>query len=264
MSHALLLIAATQSLAQASGLDLAYVTSFGDGTWARPTHAVLVVEEGLEVLLVVDNANGRVLKLRSGDGKVVGSFGEGDGAESVHAPTCLATDGKVLAVADTERHQVVVYDLATGRFLRAVGSADVLSSPISVAIRKAAGGGQPDELWVVEFKGHEARDPPDRRSPVPCHKTPVHNSPTLLSLLATRHRSACSTFRPARCCARSAAASGARASRQRRRGRRPAPAFSPTPRPQLPPRLHVARTCSPHLARTAPGASPAPRTHSGA
>ena len=169
MRLALLLIAATHPLAQASGLDLAYVTSFGDGTWARPTHAVLVVEEGLEVLLVVDNANGRVLKLRSGDGKVVGSFGEGDGAESVHAPTCLATDGKVLAVADTERHQVVVYDLATGRFLRAVGSADVLSSPISVAIRKAADVGQPDELWVVEFKGHEARDPPDRRYPVPCH-----------------------------------------------------------------------------------------------
>ena len=96
MPLALLLIAATHPLAQASGLDLAYVTSFGDGTWARPTHAVLVVEEGLEVLLVVDNANGRVLKLRSGDGKVIGSFGEGDGAESVHAPTCLATDGKVL------------------------------------------------------------------------------------------------------------------------------------------------------------------------
>ena len=58
MPIALLLIAATHPLAQASGLDLAYVTSFGDGTWARPTHAVLVVEEGLEVLLVVDNANG--------------------------------------------------------------------------------------------------------------------------------------------------------------------------------------------------------------
>ena len=138
---------------------------------------------------------------------------------------------------------MVVYDLATGRFLRAVGSADVLSSPISVAIRKAAGGGQPEELWVVEFKGHEARDPPDRRYPVPCHKTPVHSSPTLSSPRPTGQR--------ARLSDRRAAAHG----RPRREGRGPAGRGGAAVAPHLPSRLHLARSC--RLAYT----SPAPRPH---
>ena len=125
------LVAAT--LDPEAPLDLAYVESFGKygvgpDEWARPTHAVLVDEEGAETLLVVDNGNGRVLKLR--DGKQVGSFGDVNGTGDVHAPSCLATDGKVLAVADARLHQVVVYDLATGGYLRSVGSAEVLNNPI--------------------------------------------------------------------------------------------------------------------------------------
>jgi len=130
---------------------LAYVRSFGehgdsDGSHVRPTHTIALPEEaGTETLLVVDNGNGRVIKLR--DGKQVATFGTGDGEDSLQTPTAIAVDGNILAVTDTKAHRVVVYNLKTGDFIRAVGNAEVLSHPISLRIHG-------NELWVVEYKGH--------------------------------------------------------------------------------------------------------------
>lgn len=132
--------------------EIEWVRSFGefgdgDGQHVRPTHTFLLPsEKGKETFLVVDNGNGRVVKLR--DGKPVMTYGHIEGDGFLKTPTAVAVEGNVLAVADTHLHRIAVFDLTTGELLRSLGNNnETIDHPIGVAIHKG-------QIWVVEYKGH--------------------------------------------------------------------------------------------------------------